>query len=111
MKKYCCLLSIFIVMLIASCSSLHIGGYSERYKEEALLYLGNDMISLIEEDDSIDPSVFISGLPPEYTVYSSYSPIYDDQRENMQNVFLRLYHRFFLLCISLQRRILMKLFQ
>ena len=78
MKKYCCLLSIFIVMLIASCSSLHIGGYSERDKEEALLYLGNDMISLIEEDDSIDPSVFISGLPPEYTVYSSYSPIYDD---------------------------------
>ena len=60
------------ISLLISCTSLHIGGYSDSEKRDALTHLGNDMISYAENTPLIERSVFSSALPPSYTAYEAF---------------------------------------
>ena len=68
-----------ILLLAASCASSGRGGhFSDEEKKEALLLLGSDMIAAGVAEGPLTADDFIPLLPPSFTAYQGYSPIYDD---------------------------------
>ena len=68
-----------ILFLLSSCaSSGQSSHYTDEQKKEALLLLGNDMIAAGVAEGPLTADEFIALLPPSFTAYQGYSPIYDD---------------------------------
>ena len=68
-----------ILLLMSSCiSSGHDSHFTDQEKKEALLLLGSDMIAAGVAEGPLTADDFIPLLPPSFTAYQGYSPIYDD---------------------------------
>lgn len=75
------LLLALILIVLSSCASTSSRIYSDAEKKSALQYLADDMIKMAGGMGEIGKDAFVLELPEEYTVYSSYSPEYEQERD------------------------------
>ncbi|MBO8435838.1 MAG: hypothetical protein IAA97_02510 [Spirochaetes bacterium] len=70
-------IAIAMLLLFASCATSFSGAsFSDSEKRNALFTLSRDMIALTELDGAIGEEAFLDDLPPSYTAYEDYSPLY-----------------------------------
>ncbi len=79
MKRIAIVLS--IMLLAISCRSTDGTKYTEGEIRNALMSLSSDMFSSVDLDSPVGIDRIISALPPTYSAYSRYVPLYEDIAE------------------------------
>ncbi len=76
MRKLIPLLILMLLFLFPSCATKSREGYTDQEKQTALLVLGSDMIDSVEAAGGIKVEAFEEALPPSFTAYDGFSPMY-----------------------------------